>query len=87
VSDENPIGDDGLIVHSERRLAFDETLEVILANPADKKNKRRFRLISCLPLTEPALDFRGLRPPAGVFRVCRCARRTRRIHSPDRRRR
>jgi len=40
----------------------------------DKKNKRRFRLISCLPLTEPALDFRGLRRPAGMeYRIPKLA--------------
>ena len=32
-------------------------------SPADKKNKRRFRLISFLPLTAPALDFRGPSAP------------------------
>ena len=40
------------------------------ARQADKKNKHRFRLIGSLPLTESALDFRGLGPLPG----CSCLR-------------
>ena len=44
---------------------------------ADKKNKRRFRPIGWLPLTAPALDFSGLRPPLpGGHPISRVARRT-----------
>jgi hypothetical protein len=50
-----------------------ENGELTALECADKKNKRRFRLITQLPLTAPVRNFRGLRAPAGHERWPRSA--------------